>query len=85
LKKIEDFIMQVQRQFIEVKSRQLVIELPESFVNHQVEVITLTVDEELPLSTLPRRRPHPDIAGKGKTLGDIVSPIVDEKDWECLK
>jgi hypothetical protein len=25
------------------------------------------------------------IAGKGKTLGDIVSPIVDEQDWECLK
>jgi hypothetical protein len=22
---------------------------------------------------------------KGKTLGDIVSPIVDQEDWECLK
>jgi hypothetical protein len=80
--------MQVQRQFIEVTSRQLVIELPESFLNHQVEVITLTVDEvdeDVSLSTPARRRAHPDIAGKGKTLGDLVSPIVDEKDWECLK
>jgi hypothetical protein len=25
------------------------------------------------------------IAGKEKTVGDIVSPIVDERDWECLK
>jgi hypothetical protein len=25
------------------------------------------------------------IAGKGRTLGDIVSPIVDEQDWDCLK
>ena len=25
------------------------------------------------------------IAGKGKTLGDIVSPILTEDDWECLK
>jgi hypothetical protein len=25
------------------------------------------------------------IAGKGKILGNIVSPIVDERDWECLK
>jgi hypothetical protein len=25
------------------------------------------------------------IAGKGKTLGDIVSPIVKEDDWECSK
>jgi hypothetical protein len=32
-----------------------------------------------------RRRPHPDITGKGRTLGDLVSPIVDDKDWECLK
>jgi len=25
------------------------------------------------------------MAGKVKILGDIVSPIVDEEDWECLK
>lgn len=34
----------------------------------------------------PKRRvPPPSIAGKGKTLGDIVKPIVSEQDWECLK
>jgi hypothetical protein len=77
--------MQVQRQFFEVTSRQLVIDLPESFVNHRVEAIVLTVDDGEPLATVARRRPHPAIAGKGKTLGDIVSPIVDEGDWECLK
>ncbi len=77
--------MQVQRQFLEVTSRRLVIELPESFLHHRIELIALTVDEEVPPSTLPRRRPHPDIAGKGRTLGDIVSPMVDEADWECLK
>lgn len=70
--------MQVQRQFIDIKDRRLVIELPESFVNHRVEVITLTVDEDLPTPVKPRRRPHPDIAGKGQTLGDIVSPSFDE-------
>lgn len=32
----------------------------------------------------PRRKPHPDIAGKGKTTGDILMPIVDESGWECL-
>jgi hypothetical protein len=32
-----------------------------------------------------RRTTSASIAGKGKTLGDIVSPIVDEQDWECLK
>ncbi|NCJ05444.1 hypothetical protein GS597_02730 [Synechococcales cyanobacterium C] len=32
-----------------------------------------------------RRFPVPALAGKAKTLGDIVSPMVDEGDWECLK
>lgn len=32
-----------------------------------------------------RRFPPTSIAGKGRTVGDIVSPIVAEEDWECLK
>jgi hypothetical protein len=32
-----------------------------------------------------RRMTSPMIAGKGRTLGDLVSPIADELDWECLK
>jgi len=69
--------MQVTRQFIEVMQRQVVIELPESVIHHWVEVIALTVDEDE--TELPkRRRPHPDTAGKGQTLGDLVSPVVKE-------
>jgi hypothetical protein len=35
---------------------------------------------------IPRRRfPIASLAGKVKILGDIVRPIVDEEDWECLK
>jgi hypothetical protein len=46
--------------------------------------IIVTVLEES--NSLPRRRTPPaSIAGKGKTLGDIVSSIVLEEDWECLK
>ncbi|PSR15984.1 hypothetical protein C8255_20265 [filamentous cyanobacterium CCP3] len=45
--------------------------------------ILVTVLEE---KSIPRRRfPSPSIAGKGEVLGDIVSPIVPEEDWECLK
>jgi hypothetical protein len=29
--------------------------------------------------------PIPELAGKVKITGDIVSPVVDEEDWECLK
>jgi len=46
-------------------------------------VITFIDEEESDLK--PKRFPSPLIAGKGKTLGDIVSPIVPEEDWECLK
>jgi len=48
--------------------------------------VIVTILEETPASTpVKRRSPEAAIVGKGKTLGNIVSPIVDEKDWECLK
>ena len=72
--------MQVQRKIIDVQSTQVLLELPQSFVNHRVEVIALTVDDE-PLVAPTIRKPHPDLAGKGRTLGDLTSPIVDPEDW----
>ena len=69
--------MQVQRQFVDVTNRRVIIELPESFVNHRVELIALTIDYE-PLLEQKRRRPHPEIAGKGRTLGDLVAPILND-------
>ncbi len=53
-------------------------------------IVTVLEDSDssvrLKAQDIPRRRfPPTSIAGKGKTLGDIVSPIVDEEDWECLK
>lgn len=82
--------MQVQRQVIDVTSRQVVIDLPESFVNHRVELIALTLDDapvdDAPVDAVPKRRkPHPEIAGKGRTLDDLIGPLVAENDWECLK
>ena len=48
--------------------------------------IIITVLEETSTSTkTPKRTTPVHLIGKGKTLGDIVSPIVDEEDWECLK
>ena len=54
--------------------------------------VIVTVLEDLALNAVDtgahsakRRFPPDSIAGKGKTLGDIVSPIVPEEDWECLK
>jgi hypothetical protein len=46
--------------------------------------LIVTVLEEIALP-VKRRFPIDSLAGKAKTLGDIVNPIVDEEDWECLK
>lgn len=46
-------------------------------------VIITVLEETLP--SKKRRTPPVSIAGKGKTLGDIIIPIVNEEEWECLK
>jgi hypothetical protein len=43
-------------------------------------VIVTILEETSP--SIKRRTPPTSIAGKGKTLGDIVSPIVEEDEWE---
>jgi hypothetical protein len=47
--------------------------------------IIITVLEERKTTT-PKRRTFPvPQAGKVEILGDIISPIVDEEDWEYLR
>jgi len=58
--------MQVLRQYVDVKERRLVIELPASFVNHRVELIALTLDDDLPIPAKARRQPIPILSAKGK-------------------
>ena len=47
--------------------------------------VIVTVLEETALPAVKRRTFPTDMAGKVEILGDIVSPIVDEEDWGCLK
>lgn len=44
-------------------------------------IVTILEDSS---ATVIRRAAPDSIAGKGKTLGDIINPIVPEEDWECL-
>jgi len=75
--------VQIQRQILEVTNRCLVIEVPESFLNRRAEIIVQTIDESrIPITSEPKRKPHPTIAGKGKTLEDLIRPVADEADWE---
>ena len=49
-------------------------------------IVTVLIEDTQNQNTIPlkRRIPPAAMAGKVKILGDIVSPIVDEEDWECL-
>ncbi len=35
--------------------------------------------------TSKRRTPPPELAARTVLLGDIVSPAIEEDEWECLK
>jgi hypothetical protein len=47
--------------------------------------IAISILEEIPPGSRQRRQPSPSIAGLGKTLGDLVNPLVNDEDWECRK
>jgi hypothetical protein len=52
--------------------------------NTKLEQKEINPDQAIPTQK-PKRTTPTHLAGKIEILGDIVSPIVDEEDWECLK
>jgi len=50
--------------------------------NARIEAIFLVLDKP---PTDKRRKPSAKIAGKGKILGDIISPVVPADDWDALR
>lgn len=48
-------------------------------------IVTILPEHVANATPVKRRVPPASMAGKVKILGDIVSPIVDEEDWQCLK
>lgn len=76
--------MKVKRKVIEVRPREVFLELPELFVNHRVEATVRTLDEEhLPAATIVG--PHPALAGQHPALGGVVSLGVGTfTDWQAL-
>ncbi|AOX01925.1 hypothetical protein BJP34_23055 [Moorena producens PAL-8-15-08-1] len=45
-------------------------------------IVTILSDSE---PNVLRRTPSAAIAGKGRTLEDLVTSVLEEEDWECLK
>ena len=72
--------MQIQSILQTVDTKSLVIQVPASFVNYQVEILVITLDESAP--NLPQRRhlPPQQLAGRVTEKGDVISSVSAE-DW----
>lgn len=71
----------------EAEIRDGIIHVPGELRQWSTRSVRVILLEKEPAaeSKKSRRLPHPAIAGKGRTIGDLVAPVVDESDWECLK
>lgn len=49
-------------------------------------ILVVEEKKEVISPVTPQKRSTPEhLKGKVKILGDIVNPIVEEEDWQCLK
>ncbi len=75
--------MQIQRILQTVDTQNLVIQVPESFVNRQVEILVITFNEAEAKAPLRCRVPPLRLFGQAKDKGDVISSVPAE-DWGKL-
>jgi hypothetical protein len=76
--------MQAIRQIETFAGSSVVVPLPESFRRRRIEIIVIPMDEADSATRPLRRSPPVFLVGKGKIIGDIISPAIPETDWDCL-
>ncbi len=72
--------MQIQRILQTIDNKNLLIQVPESFVNKQVEILVITLDDFETKASRIRRMPPSNLCGRVKEKGDVVSSVSAE-DW----
>ena len=75
--------MYAERLILETDQSGILKHVPKLPPNKQLEIIFLVLDDARGGQSL-RRSPHPDIAGKTRILGDIISSV-PETDWNLPK
>ena len=76
--------MYAERLILETDTTGHIKRIPILPANKQIEAIFLVLSETVQPQPQPRRHPHPDIAGKGKVIGNIIDAI-PESDWNLSK
>ena len=77
--------MEAIREIRVLKDNTLTMILPESFSKAQVEVVVLRIatDDTNRMPVTKQRTPSPLLAGT-RIMGDIMSSVVPDTDWEAL-
>lgn len=75
--------MYAERLILETDQSGTLKHVPKFLPNKQVEIIFLVIDNAQGGQSL-RHSPHPDIIGKTRILGDIISSV-PEADWNLPK
>lgn len=77
--------MEAIREIRVLKDNTLTMILPESFSKAQVEVVVLRIatDDTNRMPVTKQRTPSPLLAGT-RIMGDIMSSVVPDIDWEAL-
>ena len=73
--------MHAEKVILETNKQGQIISLPALPPNAQLEAIFLVLDQN---EKKTGKGPSKKIAGKGKIIGDIMSPVVEAKDWDAL-
>lgn len=73
--------MHAEKVILETNQDGQIIGLPKLPPNAQLEAIFLVLNQ---IPKKQKRVPSAKIAGKGKIMGDIISPVVETDDWDAL-
>lgn len=74
--------MQAEKLILETDENGNLTSLPKLPARAKIEAIFLILDE----APEPKRRQPPlEIAGKGRIIGDIMSPVVSSDEWEAQR
>ena len=75
--------MQAKKMILETDRQGRLVTQPKLPPNVRMEAIFLIPEKKR--KSKKRRKPSPVIAGKGKILGDILSPVSPSEDWDVLQ